>query len=101
MGHSGGTGNQSEHPDLKIYIICLMVWFCWAVSLLFGRIVVSVVTENRWLRPLIVLVRLQLGMPKEHVNACNNHQTLIVVHVPPSFGSTNLPDSSPMDWHNF
>jgi hypothetical protein len=69
------------------------------MSLLFGRTVVStVVTNNRWLRPLSVLVRHQSLTSKECVTACNNQQILLIIlHVPCRLGRGNLFINSPTE----
>jgi hypothetical protein len=80
-------GDDAEGCHLH-HSICLIlgfqsIWFCWAMSWLPNRTVVSTtVTKNRWLRPHNVLLWQQQVTSKECGIAHNNWQILIILCVP-------------------
>jgi hypothetical protein len=85
-------------PAIRYHGTCLIlwfqsIWFCSAVSSIFGRTVVSTtVTKNRWQGPLNLFVRQQSVTSKKCMTAHIKQQILIIIlHVPPSLGRAKSP----------
>jgi len=74
------NGVNGRSPSVRYHSIHLFLWFqsiwCWAMGSLFGRTLVStIVTKNRWRRPLSILANIAVSSLKG-VTARNNLQIL-------------------------